>query len=55
MFNEKREEEFYELVGQGICPQCGSYLVIRNGKYGEFFECSNFPHCRFTFNYDENN
>ncbi|MFQ7633777.1 MAG: topoisomerase DNA-binding C4 zinc finger domain-containing protein [Sellimonas intestinalis] len=38
-----------------MCPQCGSYLVIRNGKYGEFFECSNFPHCRFTFNYDENN
>ena len=29
---EKRLGDFYELVGQGICPQCGSYLVIRNGK-----------------------
>ena len=54
-FKEKREEEIYELVGQGICPQCGSDLVIRHSKYGEFFGCSNYPHCRFSFNYEENN
>lgn len=54
-FEEKRELEIYELVGQGICPQCGSELVIRHSKYGEFFGCSNYPHCRFTFNYDKNN
>lgn len=49
--NEKREEEIYDSVGLRVCPQCGHSLVIRNGKYGEFFGCSNFPHCRFTFNY----
>lgn len=54
-FEEKREEEIYELVGQGICPQCGSDLVIRHSRYGEFFGCSNYPHCRFSFNYEENN
>lgn len=52
-YNKKREEELYDLVGQGICPQCGYELVIRNGKYGEFFGCSNYPHCRFTFSYEE--
>ncbi len=53
--NEKREEEFYDSVGLGVCPQCGNSLVIRNGKYGEFFGCSNYPHCRFTFNYGNKN
>lgn len=49
----KIEEEKYEMIGQGICPQCGHFLKIRQGKYGEFFGCSNYPHCRFTFSYDE--
>lgn len=53
-YDEKREEEIYDLISQGICPQCGYDLKIRQSKYGEFFGCSNYPHCLFTFNYDEN-
>lgn len=30
------------------CPRCGGILVKRNGKFGEFIGCSNFPKCRFT-------
>lgn len=52
-YDEKREEEKYDLISQGICPQCGCNLKIRNGRYGEFFGCSNYPHCQFTFSYDE--
>lgn len=29
------------------CPQCGSPLVIRKGKYGEFVACSNYPKCKY--------
>ena len=29
------------------CPKCGSPLVIRNGRYGEFTACSNFPKCKY--------
>lgn len=29
------------------CPNCGSPLVIRNGKYGEFTACSNYPTCKY--------
>ncbi len=29
------------------CPECGSDLVIRNGKYGEFVACSNYPKCKY--------
>ena len=30
------------------CPKCGGELIKRNGKYGEFWGCSNFPKCRFV-------
>ena len=29
------------------CPECGSPLVIRKGKYGEFIACSNYPKCKY--------
>ena len=30
-----------------ICPECGSDLVEKKGKYGTFIACSNFPTCRY--------
>ena len=30
-----------------ICPKCGGKLVERNGKYGNFIGCSNFPNCKY--------
>lgn len=30
------------------CPKCGGELVEREGKYGKFWGCSNYPKCRFT-------
>ncbi len=30
-----------------LCPQCGSPMVHRIGKYGEFEACSNFPKCKY--------
>ncbi|MCR1960762.1 DNA topoisomerase III [Thomasclavelia cocleata] len=30
-----------------ICPECGSALVIRQGKYGAFEGCSNYPKCKY--------
>ena len=30
------------------CPICGSDLVIRNGKHGEFIGCSNYPACHYV-------
>jgi DNA polymerase III alpha subunit (gram-positive type) len=32
------------------CPQCGSVLVKRNGKFGEFYGCMGYPDCRYTQN-----
>jgi len=30
------------------CPKCGGILVERDGKFGKFFGCSNYPNCKFT-------
>ena len=35
-----------------MCPECGSELVKRNGRFGDFISCSNFPKCRYTKNID---
>lgn len=35
-------------IASGICPKCGGTLVRRNGKYGSFWGCSNYPKCRYT-------
>jgi len=29
------------------CPRCGKGLVVRNGRFGEFTCCSDYPTCRY--------
>ncbi len=36
-----------ELVGRD-CPLSGHPLVYREGRFGRFIGCSNYPHCRYT-------
>ncbi|MBJ8325525.1 type I DNA topoisomerase [Streptococcus pacificus] len=31
-----------------LCDVCGHEMVIKLGKYGKFYACSNFPDCRNT-------
>lgn len=44
---EKMPKKELERVGR-TCPECGGELVYRNGKYGKFISCINFPKCRYT-------
>jgi hypothetical protein len=34
-------------LSAGICPRCNGKLVLKNGKYGNFWGCSNYPKCKF--------
>ena len=36
-----------EKIALGICPNCGGKLVLRSGKHGQFYRCSNYPSCHF--------
>ncbi len=29
------------------CPQCGGNLILKSGKYGKFYACSNYPECDY--------
>ncbi len=40
------EKKKAEETGE-VCPECGSPLVIRKGRYGEFTACSNYPACKY--------
>ena len=37
-----------DMKNRNLCPYCKSELVLRKGKYGEFYGCSNFPKCKYT-------
>jgi len=46
---EKMEQVQPEKTGEK-CPECGSDLVIRKGKYGDFVACSSYPECKYIKN-----
>jgi hypothetical protein len=35
-----------------ICPRCNGNLVLRDGRYGKFYSCSNYPKCKYSQNYE---
>ena len=30
-----------------VCPECGSAVLVREGKFGRFRACANFPRCKW--------
>ncbi|MBI5440640.1 MAG: type I DNA topoisomerase [Deltaproteobacteria bacterium] len=36
-----------ELLGEA-CPDCGSDLMIKKGRFGRFVACARYPECRYT-------
>lgn len=44
---EKKPPEAPKKAGF-VCEECGADMVIRQGRYGEFYACSNYPTCKFT-------
>ncbi|ATP59166.1 NERD nuclease [Pedobacter ginsengisoli] len=36
------------ILNSERCPYCSGTLVIKNGRYGEFKGCSEYPRCRYT-------
>jgi DNA topoisomerase-1 len=61
-FKENLEKKYKEVSKEDLiektekkCPKCGAPILIRFGKFGRFYACSNFPKCDFTENLKENN
>jgi DNA topoisomerase-1 len=45
---EPQKEEKKLVVADFKCEKCGADMVLRNGKFGSFYACVNYPKCRFT-------
>ncbi len=56
---EKQLENAEKTIGQNsievppeetdmLCDKCGSRMVVRNGRFGKFAACPNYPTCRNT-------
>ena len=43
---EKKETQLQ--IADFKCEECGSDVVIRNGRFGSFYACSKYPECKFT-------
>nr|MBE6545292.1 type I DNA topoisomerase [Oscillospiraceae bacterium] len=42
------EQETTAQLAGFKCEACGGDMVIRNGRYGSFYACQNYPTCTFT-------
>lgn len=47
---KQRIEKRDNSIRENICPQCGGRLMLRKGKFGDFFGCTNYPKCTNTIN-----
>ena len=50
---ERAGKEMTQVKGTGLetdekCEACGSPMVIKFGRFGEFMACSNYPECKTT-------
>ena len=45
---ETRELEVPVEETDLICDKCGSRMIVKNGRYGKFAACPNYPQCKNT-------
>ncbi|MBQ7647343.1 MAG: topoisomerase DNA-binding C4 zinc finger domain-containing protein, partial [Clostridia bacterium] len=50
---EKAEDsaEAKEVIAEEKCPNCGSDMILKKGKFGSFYACRNYPECKTTMQY----
>ena len=53
-FKESIERGYKEIESMKVvedtgrkCPKCGGKLIKRQGRYGEFVGCENYPNCKY--------
>ncbi len=46
--NEMKEIEIKDEVSDVKCENCGAFMVIKNGRFGKFLACPNYPECKNT-------
>jgi len=47
-YQEVSKKDLAEQKTDKVCPKCGSPIVLKMGRFGKFYACSNFPECKYT-------
>jgi hypothetical protein len=47
---QQKIQELHNSFGDVVetCDECGSYMELRSGEYGEFYGCLEYPECDNT-------
>ncbi len=45
---QQEKKEMEREVEEQRCPNCGSPMELRDGKFGRFYGCSRYPECKTT-------
>lgn len=46
--SKKSDSKKSSMKSKVKCPRCGAPMLLRNGKNGAFWGCSNYPECKMT-------
>jgi DNA topoisomerase-1 len=46
--NEYESKKEKPIMTDKVCAKCGKPLLLRNGKFGQFYACSGYPKCKHT-------
>jgi len=46
--NEKQKKEIEQIIANKKCKKCGSEMILKDGRYGKFLACKNYPKCKYT-------
>ncbi len=49
--NDGEPDDYDRRQLEGKCPNCGGELILKEGRFGKFVACVNYPDCKFTRNY----
>lgn len=47
---DKEKETLFVNKEEKFCPLCMGKLVVKEGKFGQFYGCTEWPQCRASFN-----
>jgi len=50
---QEKINDYNNKINSNICPKCAGNLIVKNGKYGKFKGCSNYPKCGFTISINQ--
>ncbi len=52
-YQEVSKKTLTETTTDKKCPKCGAPIIIKLGRFGKFYACSNFPKCKYTESFEK--